>query len=470
MAIHNFLFARATGGTFVLRIEDTDVDRSRQEFVDVILEGLTWLGIRWDEGPVYQSERQGLYAPYVEQLLNNGRAYRCVCTPEDLAREREEARARKQDWKYSGRCRGLSDDEIRRLGAEGRPAAVRLAVTNEGETAFDDLIGGTFRRRNEDIEDFVIARSDGRALYNFAVVVDDHLMEISHVIRGNDHINNTYKQVLLYQALEWDIPQFAHAPLILRPDKSKVSKRKGDPSVIDYRDQGYLSDALLNFLCLLGWSPGDNREIFSLEELIAIFQLERVSQSNPILDPIKLEWMNGEYIRQIPVPDLAGQVRPFVVRAGLATESDLVSRATWFEQVVAQLQERCKTLVEFSAAGAFFFRAPSEYDVKGVEKHFSKPGVSDRLRRLAEAWNKTADFESETIGATMRALAEKDGTKLAVYIHPARLALTGATAGPGLFELAALLGREECLARLQHAASAIDSGLGSSAVTAEENA
>jgi len=458
-AIYNYLFARHLDGTFVLRIEDTDLDRSERKFVDVILEGLTWLGIPWDEGPYFQSERSDLHRPFVDELLRLGRAYHCFCTPQELEQERESARAARLDWKYSRKCMKLSSEARQQLLAQGRPAAVRLAVPATEATTFHDLVGGEFTRRNEDIEDFVIARSDGTTLYNFAVVVDDHLMEITHVIRGNDHITNTYKQCLLYDALNWPRPVFAHLPLILREDKSKVSKRKGDPSVTDYRDMGYLPEALLNYLCLLGWSAGDDREVYSKDELVAAFQLERVSAANPVFDAAKLDWLNGEYIRSLPVERVADRARVHFEQADLNNARSWLDQKDRYLALVALLQGRAKTLADLPRLGRFFFEAPCEYEEDGVKKYFADLRVAQKLMTLSERWQDAVPFEAAALDSIMRALAKEHGEKLAEWIHPARLALTGSTTGPGLFELAALLGSAECASRLQRAAEEIRRGV-----------
>jgi glutamyl-tRNA synthetase len=455
-AIYNYLFARHHGGKFILRIEDTDIDRSEAQYVDVILDGLKWLNVKWDEGPIHQSERTELYRPPVQELLDSGKAYRCFCTPSELEAERKAAIEQKTDWKYSRRCRHLSAKQIAEFEAAGKPGAVRLAVPEEGETGFHDLVAGDLNRRNEDIEDFVIARSDGRALYNFAVVVDDHLMQISHVIRGNDHITNTFKQALLYRALGWEEPQFAHLPLILGRDRSKISKRKGDPSVTDYRDQGYLPEALLNFLCLLGWSAGDDREIYSLDELIKVFDISRVNPANPVFDPAKLEWMNGEYIRHMSAHDLGERAKPFLFEAGLITPLALETRWAWYLKVVEALRERCKVLRDFATSGAYFFKAPRDYEPAGAEKHFTSDGAAERLRKLAGAWGEVREFDAAALESATKALAQAGGEKAAAYIHVARLALSGMTTGPGFYELAALLGPRECKARLVQAAEAIE--------------
>jgi glutamyl-tRNA synthetase len=457
-AIYNYLFARRHGGTFLLRIEDTDSDRSHPEFVDVILDGLRWLGISWDEEPIYQSQRLSLYTPFIQQLLDEEKAYRCYCTQEELTQERETARAAKLDWKYSKRCRGLSAGQREAFEEEGRASVVRLAIPEAGETSFDDMIAGTLTRANGDIEDLVLARSDGRALYNFAVVIDDHEMRISHVIRGNDHITNTFKQCRIYDALGWDRPVFGHAPLILRQDKSKISKRKGDPSVTDYRERGYLPQALLNYLCLLGWSPGDDREILSFDELTAAFDMGAVSASNPVFDATKLEWMNGEYIRSQTVDTLAALARPFVLRSGLATDAELSARPNVYTSMITLLQERAKVLTDFATQGTYFYRAPESYDAKGVEKHFSGPDAAGRLGSLGTAWSTLEPFDHDAPHSAMKSLASAAAEKLGMWIHPARLALTGVTAGPGLFELAAVLGPEECSQRLERARTRIEDG------------
>jgi len=457
-AIYNYLFARKHDGKFILRIEDTDADRSEAQYVDVILDGLRWLGIEWDEGPIHQADRLDLYKPYVQELLDCGRAYRCYCTREELEAERTAAIQARSDYKYSQRCRDAGADHISRWEAEGRPFAVRLAVPREGETGFHDLIAGTICRKNADIEDFVIARSDGRALYNFAVVVDDHLMRISHVIRGNDHITNTYKQALLYQALAWEPPVFAHVPLILRADKSKVSKRKGDPSVTDYRDRGILPQALFNFLSLLGWSAGDDREIYTRQELIKAFDLGRVTSANPVFDADKLEWMNGEYIRSLSAHELATEVRPLLLARNLITPLALETRWAWYLEVIGLLRERCRLLTDFPEQSAYFFRPPTAFDQEGIEKHFVPAGAADRLRGLADRWDQCRGFAAADLEAALKEVSAAAGAKPAAYIHPTRLALSGVTRGPGLYELAALLGKREAIERLRAVADMIEKG------------
>lgn len=469
-AIYNYLFARQHGGAFVLRIEDTDLDRSDRAFVDDILAGLKWLGLDWDEGPIFQSERHDLYGPVVEKLLGSGSAYRCYCTRDELQAERDRAVKDKTDWRYSRRCRNLTDEQRSALEQDGTASVVRLAVPESGTMEYQDLVAGPLSRAHQEIEDFVLARSDGRALYNTTVVIDDHLMNITHVIRGNDHINNTFKQLLTYHALGWTPPQFAHIPLILRHDKSKISKRKGDPSLTEYGNMGFLPEAMFNFLSLLGWSAGDDREVYDKLELIRAFGLDRVNKANPVFDPTKLTWMNGEYIRAMPTDELITRVSPLFVAAGRTTAEDLETKREWYGQIIELLRERCKILDDFVSSSAYFFERPTQFDPKGVSKHFEKDGASDRLAQLASAWDHVQPFSAEALENATKDLADSCGSKPAPYIHLARLSLTGVTGGPGLYELAEFIGKKECVSRLESAASAIEEGrIDSQPIIKEEN-
>lgn len=457
-AIYNYLFARQHGGAFVLRIEDTDLDRSDRAFVDDILSGLKWLGLDWDEGPIFQSERHDLYGPVVDELLRSGSAYRCYCTKDELQAERDQAVKNKTDWRYSRRCRTLTDEQRSALEHDGKSSVVRLAVPESGTIEYQDLVAGPLARAHQEIEDFVLARPDGRALYNTTVVIDDHLMNITHVIRGNDHINNTFKQLLTYHALGWTPPQFAHVPLILRHDKGKISKRKGDPSLTEYGSMGFLPEAMFNFLSLLGWSAGDDRELYDKLELTRAFSLDRVNKANPVFDPTKLTWMNGEYIRAMPTDELFTRVSPLFVAAGRATAEDVNTKRDWYGQLIELLRERCKILDDFVSASAYFFERPTQFDPRGVSKHFEKDGAADRLTQLARAWDVTDPFGAEALEHATRELADSCGSKPAPYIHLARLSITGVTGGPGLFELAEFIGQKECVNRLKSAALAIEEG------------
>ncbi len=457
-AVYNFLFARHHGGKFILRIEDTDTARSSAEMVQGILDGLAWLGMDWDEGPLFQSRRFDLYQEWGKKLAQSGQAYWCFCTPEELEERRRLAMAQKIAWKYDRKCLRLSREEVESLKKAGQPAALRLKVP-EGKTSFKDLVSGELERENADIEDLVCLRSDGRPTYNFAAVVDDHNMNISHVIRGNDHISNTFKQILLYCALGLPLPQFAHLPLILGADKKKVSKREGAAAVTDYRDLGFLPETMLNFLALLGWSPGDGREIMSKEELIKAFSLERVNAANPVFDEQKLEWMNGEYIRSFSAEELLDRVFPFLEKAELAEPGEKQSKRAYLLKVSSLLKERGRRLSDFPLLGDYFFKEEFDYDPKGVEKQFGEPKTAARLEKAGAAWKAVQPFSKEKTEEALRLLSEKEGEKAAAFIHPIRLAITGKTMGPALFDIVETLGKERVLARLTRAAEFVKSRL-----------
>lgn len=449
-AVYNYLFSRHHGGAFILRVEDTDVARSSPEMVAGILEGLQWLGLTWDEGPVFQSRRFDLYRQYAEKLFATGQAYFCFCTPEELEQKRSAAIAQKIAWKYDRTCRQLSDAERQKKLAAGVPKAMRLFVP-EGETVFRDSVYGELRRHNADTEDFVCLRSNGRPTYNFACVADDADMQISHVIRGNDHISNTFKQILLYRALGLEPPEFAHLPLILGPDRAKVSKRHGAESVTEFRDRGFLPETVLNFLALLGWSPGDEREILSRKELIDLFSLERVTQANPIFDMQKLEWMSGEYLRALPDEQLLDCVLPHLQAAGLVTQEAAQKKREWLVRLIPLLKERARTLVDFASVGRYFFTDQFDYDPQGVAKQFADPQAAERLAELAKRFRDLSLFNKETADEALRSYALALGVKPALLIHPTRLALTGVTMGPGLFDIVATLGQAEVVKRLEKA-------------------
>jgi len=448
-ALFNWLFARRQGGKFLLRIEDTDKARSSKEMIDVIFNSLKWLGLDWDEEPIYQSKRLDVYKKYVERLLESGNAYRCWCKPEILKLKQEEARKKKITSRYDRHCLNLPDDEKKRLLESGEPYAVRIFIP-EGKTAFKDLIVGETSRDNSEIDDFIIARSDGRAVYNLAAVVDDHEMGISHVIRGNDHITNTYKQILIYKALSLEPPQFAHIPLILGKNRSKLSKREGAAGVTDYEKMGYMKEAIVNFIALLGWSPGDDREIMTVEEMIESFSIDRINPANAAFDIEKLNWMNGEYIRACDNNRLIDLIRPFLIEAGLTTHLWINSRWEWMLKFVSAMKERCKLLTDFAEQGRYFFVDRFEYEEKGVNKHFN-PESAEYLKRWLDAICSLERFDVESLEILLRGLSEEMGIKPALLIHPTRLALTGTTKGPSLFDLMELLGKQECMKRLERA-------------------
>lgn len=455
-AVYNWLFARHHGGRFILRIEDTDAERSFPEYVESIKQSLTWLGLQWDEGPYFQSQRGSIYSRWVALLRESDQSYLCYCTPEELAAKREEAQRAKLPFRYDGRCRNLSADERAHLESEGRRPAIRLRIP-EGELGYTDLVYGDLRRPSSEIEDFVCARADGTPTYNFACVIDDHEMGISHVIRGNDHQTNTFKQILIYRALRLTPPEFAHLPLNLGADRRKISKREGATSIIEYQRMGFLPEAMVNFLALLGWSPGDDREIMSRDEMIARFSLDRVNPANPVFDLQKLEWMNGEYIRRMDTNDLVTRLTPFLMESGLASRLEIETRWPWMLKVVGSMKERMRRLTDFVDSAAFYFRHPLTYDPKGARKQFTRPGAANDLDALAVAFETMAEdtFTEENTEKALRDLAERQGRPPAELIHPLRLALTGMTAGPGLFEIVEILGRAECVRRIRGVTSAL---------------
>jgi glutamyl-tRNA synthetase len=440
-ALFNWLWARHTGGTLVLRIEDTDAQRSTAEMIQGILEGLEWLAIDWDEGPFYQSESGARHRQAAESLVEKGSAYPCFCTVEMLAAEREAAIARKESYVYSGRCRALDPGESARRRGEGEPCTIRFAVP-AGETAWEDVVHGHTGVDNRTIGDFIILRSDGAPIYNLAVTVDDLDMRISHVVRGDDHISNTPKQILLYRALGVEPPVFAHVPLILGPDKSKLSKRHGAVAVTAYREQGFLAEAFVNFLALLGWSPGDDREVMTRDELVASFTLDRITGKSAVFDVEKLEWLNGQHLSRLSGAELAAIARPVFVRAGIAGEEELERRATWFEDLMTLVKTRSRTLHDLVEQGRPFFAGAVEYQPDAVEKFWQDAAAADDALAVAEEYaaaeNEWGDLEA--MEARLRALAEARDVPAGKVMQSMRVALTGQRVSPGIFETMAAMG------------------------------
>ena len=457
-AIYNWLFARKHGGKFLLRIEDTDESRSFSGYIDVILEGLEWMGLGWDEEIVYQSRRIGSYAPHAERLIREKKAYRCFCTPEELNEQRRLAQRDKADYRYNRKCRELTDAEIESRLRDGKQFTIRLKLPMDGDASFSDLVYGDLRRSYADLDDLIILKSDGRPVYNFAVVVDDHDMGITHVIRGNDHVVNTYQQIGIYHALGWEIPQFGHLPLILRPDRGKVSKRKGDKGVTEYRLEGFLPDPFVNYLALVGWSPKDDREKMSRSELIEAFALDGVNPNNAIFDIEKLTWLNGEYIREMDDNELLDLITPGWIDAGFTTKYWIETNWHWAVRVIAALKQRCKTLADFVRLGRYFFKPVEDYDPGGVRKHFQPEGTAELLRVLRDRYAVVDRWDEESLDMVLRSVAEEKRIKPASLIHPTRLAVSGLTAGPGLFEILCLLGPNEVQARLDRAIKYIGAG------------
>ena len=463
-ALFNWLFAAREGGVFVLRIEDTDADRAREETVGPILEMLRWLGLEWQEGPdrggprgpYVQSQRLELYRAEAERLIREGRAYPCYGTVAEIEAAREAARREGRMYRYPGTCRDLTPADRQRFEAEGRPRAVRLIGPGPGETVVTDLIHGEVRFPNAEFDDFVIMKSDGTPVYNFAVVVDDHHMALTHVIRGEEHLSNTPRQLLVYRALGYEPPAFVHVPMVLAPDRSKLSKRHGAVAVEEFREQGYLPEAILNYTALLGWSPGDDREVLTLDEMIAAFSLERLSKTAAIYDVEKMAWINGQHLRRADLDRIFALVRPRLEARGFLAAGAGEPELARARAVVGAVRERVRTLEEVVDAAEYFFRDIEAYDPEGVRKRFDKPGVADLLR---EARRRLAEVEPFTLAATeeaFRALCAERGISGGALFHPVRLALTGRTMGPGLFDVIVLLGRERCLERLDRAVEFIE--------------
>ena len=463
-ALFNWLFARKHGGVFILRIEDTDADRARDETVGPILETMRWLGLDWDEGPdiggprgpYVQSQRLDLYRREAERLIAEGKAYPCYCSVEELAAQREQARREGRVYRYPGTCRHLSEAERRRLEAEGRPRAIRLVGPTAGETVVHDLVHGEVRFPNDEFDDFVIMKSDGTPVYNFAAAVDDHHMGVTHVMRAEEHLSNTPRQLLIYRALGYEPPAFAHLPMVLAPDRSKLSKRHGAVAVEEFREKGFLPEAILNYAALLGWSPGDDREVLSVQEMIDAFSIERISKTAAIYDVEKMTWMNGQHLRRADLDRVFALVWPRLVACGFVPENADEATRRYAREVVAAVRDRVRTLDEIVDAAAYFFTDVTEYDPEGVRKRFDKPGVAELLRRARDVLAAVEPFTVETTEAAFRALCDRLGISGGALFHPVRLALTGRTMGPGLFDIIALLGRERCLERLERAADFVE--------------
>src|SRR5712664_269660 len=441
-ALFNWLYARHHGGRFILRIEDTDQARSTDDNLDAILDALRWLELDWDEGPptpgYRQRERFDLYKEHAQRLVAAGRAYYCACSREELDAERREAEARKETFRYSGRCRNLGLTS----------GALRLRIPDEGTTVVDDLIHGPVTFDHRQLDDWILVRTDGTPTYNFSVVVDDVSMRISHVIRGNDHLSNTPKQILCYEALGYPVPAMAHVSMILGPDRSRLSKRHGATSVQAFRDAGIPAEAMVNYLARLGWSHGD-QEIFSRDELIALFDIKDVAASGAIFDETKLLWLSHEYLKHLPGRELAALAAPFIRAAGFEPPP-----AARLVPIVDTLKERAKTLVELVQVGRYYFERPAAYEPKAAQTYLTAEGAR-RLALLAERLGALPVWDAAALEGVYRALTEELGLKLVDLAQLSRLAVTGGTASPPIFEVLALLGREEALARFARARAAV---------------
>ncbi|MEA3464799.1 MAG: glutamate--tRNA ligase [Thermodesulfobacteriota bacterium] len=436
-ALFNYLLARKEQGTFILRIEDTDVERSTQESVDAILQAMDWLGLSYDEGPFYQSERFDLYKQKVQQLLDEGKAYKCYCSADELDAKREAAKERGDKPQYDETCR---DIEAR---SDDAPYVIRFKSQRDGVTSFKDRIKGTITFNNQELDDMIIQRSDGTPTYNFVVVVDDAEMGLTQVIRGDDHVNNTPRQIQIYQALGYAIPEFAHVPMILGADKKRLSKRHGATSVMAYRDMGYLPEALVNYLVRLGWSFGDE-EIFSMDDLIEKFSLDNVGKSAGVFNPEKLLWLNEHYIKTGDPQRLSDLLQEYLVKNGVsvATDIDIV-------EVVKTLQDRSKTMLDMAEKAAFYFADELDYDEKAKNKFITAEQKTAFEVLLAQL--KSCPFTPDGVEAAFKVVLEETGLKFGKVGQPTRVALSGGTSAPGIFEVMLVLGRERCVCRLEAA-------------------
>ena len=465
-ALFNWLFARHEKGTLLLRIEDTDVERNRPELVQGILDGLRWLGIEWDEGPIFQSQRLEMYRAAAERLLASGAAFGCYCKPaaygggdaapgggEDHASEGDdEGKAPKA---APCPCRDLNDAERVARNSQGIPRAIRFRVPRTGATHFEDLVFGSREVQNAEIEDFVLLRSNGVPTYQLSVVVDDIDMRITHVIRGADHLSNTPKQVLIYQALGAAAPVFAHVPLILGPDRTRLSKRHGATSVGSYAEEGFLPEAFRNFLALLGWSPGGDSEFLRTGELIERFSLAGVSRTNAVFDRAKLEWYNTQYLQKPAVEELLPYVEAELKRAGLWEGSQASRERAWFARAVDLIRPRTRLLGDFTGWARAFFADEFDYEAEAREKFWKDERVGGMLQKLAGALEALPEFNHDACDAALRGLAAAEGVKAGVLINATRVAIVGRAVAPPLFDTMVVLGRDRVLARLRRAVAAL---------------
>ncbi|MEE9170489.1 MAG: glutamate--tRNA ligase [bacterium] len=444
-ALFNWLYARKNGGKSFLRIEDTDRERSSPEMVDEILSNLRWLGLDWDGEVVYQSRNLDNYKAKAQALLDDDKAYQCFCEKSEQDDKGQESA--KCD------CYLLTVKEKEERIRQGANPAIRFWVP-AGSTSVDDLVYGSLEFENAEIDDFIILRADGTPTYHLAVVVDDHEMEISHVIRGDDHLTNTPKQILLYYVFGWEPPKFAHLPLILGPDKKRLSKRHGANSISEYSKSGILPEALMNYLSLLGWSPGGDKEIMTSEELLDLFSLQRVSRKSAVFDPVKLEWVNSEYIGKYEIDELIDLVLPYLKEEGLVNEEDLPDKRDYLKSVLSLFKPRMKTLKDLARYGKYFFKDPEKYDGSALKKYWTpetKNYLSDFKNELAQM----EEFAASDTENSLRTFATRVGIQAAKLIHPIRIVLTGYAVSPGLFEMMEILGKEVVLRRIEEGVSTI---------------
>jgi glutamyl-tRNA synthetase len=444
-AIFNWVLAKKEGGKFLLRLEDTDSQRSTLEYVQQIISSLQWLGISWDGPPLFQSTRLKSHHQAALKLIKMGKAYYCFCSKEKTAEGND--KPEQKTYLYDGRCRNLSRDEVRQNFNRQLPAVVRIKLPT-GITRFTDGVHGEITIKNTELDDFVLLRSDGTPVYQLAVVVDDHDMGVTHILRGDDHLSNTPKQIHIYQALNWKVPQFSHLPLILGSDRQRLSKRHGATSVEEFQEKGILPEALFNYLCLLGWSPGDDTEIMSREEIITRFSLDRINVANTVFDQQKLIWMNAKYLASLSTSEILAKINS---RLSSVEKGEIEDNKDSFLLLLGLLKPRSHTLLDFLEGSRFYFADPDDYEQVAVKKYFTVTGAADLLIQISDVLNGSVSFRAEQLEKNLRQFAEKQNMSAGQVIHPLRLALIGHSSSPGIFEVLEVLGRKKAIRRIGRA-------------------
>lgn len=460
-ALFNYLFVKSCGndGTMILRIEDTDLQRSSKEYEKLIYDELTWMGIQWDEGPdkggdhvpYRQSERLNIYDEYYKKLMDKGRAYYCFCTPEELEQDKQKTASLLGSPRYSGQCRKLTEDQAKAYLDEGKPATIRFKIDPDETVIFEDVVKGRIEMDADTLGgDMVIRKSDGTPTYNFSAVIDDHLMGITHVIRGEDHLSNTPKQILLYDAFEWEKPYFAHAPLILGPDRTKLSKRHGNTYIGQYRQGGYLPEAMFNYLVLLSWAPEGEKELLSKEEIIRQFRLERVTKANPVFDIDKLNWINAHYIKEAETSRITELAIPFLIENGFISPEEAKEKREWLELMTATVQDSLVKVSDITDRVGMFFNDSFSYEKEEELQAFKGDYTEELLKKLRAALQRTEQVDQEFCSGIFKALQKETGVKGKRLYMPIRVAVTGQCHGPDLMETFLLLGKDKLINRIDH--------------------
>lgn len=447
-ALYNYLFARNKGGEFILRIEDTDVSRSEKEYTDVIMDGLKWLGLDWDEGPYFQSKRLELYKKSLQKLIENNKAYKCYCSPEVLKQKREQARKQSRPPGYDGTCRNLTKQQQKECEQKGLKYVYRIKTPEKGTITFEDKIKGKIEIDLSTIKDFILVKSDGMPTYNFACAVDDSELNITHVIRGDDHISNTPKQIIIYNALEKDVPEFAHLPQVHGTDGKRLSKRTGAVSLDEYKQKGYLPEALRNYLALLGWSTQDSQQLFEWQELIDKFDLSRCGTSPGVFDIEKLNWMNGKYIRDMDSKELVQRALPWLKKENIIkTEQEITDKII---KTIQAEKDKIKLLSDVPHLIDFMIKDNIEYNEKAVKKRLKKQGVRQILTDILITFEHTDDFTVKNLEKEIRKFCEQKQLSFGKVFHPVRVAVSGRMKGPGLFEMLEIIGKEKSIQRIKY--------------------